>query len=281
MNNNILKNSRITFFSLTLALASVVSLGIFTQSCSKDEEPLDESILNSSELEEYIISGADFKQSLAIFTDGLNKIDFSSLEVTYTEDGRKVVHLPTSVASIRIEEKVQVFNEKKEALLKKFPQFSSMREEIGKKYLQQCAKSSVNVCGKFLEFGIIPTQPKLKNGFESTLWYGEDWGFLMSYLNNWVNTSNNVEMCIISFADGTYMTYTYAYNYANPGKAWVGGFATTNGYYYFEEYQSSHVVWFAHTHFNSSNPSSADNTFKNNYPNMGHSIYYQGGFYYW
>ena len=109
MNNNILKNSRITFFSLTLALASVVSLGIFTQSCSKDEEPLDESILNSSELEEYIISGADFKQSLAIFTAGLNKIDFSTLEVTYDEEGRKVVHLPpTLIYGVQIQRLIMI-----------------------------------------------------------------------------------------------------------------------------------------------------------------------------
>ena len=67
MNNSILKNSRIRFFSLTLALASVISLGIFTQSCSKeDEEPLDEAILNSSEFEELVLAGIDLSRNSAL-----------------------------------------------------------------------------------------------------------------------------------------------------------------------------------------------------------------------
>jgi len=208
MNNNILKNSRINFFSLTLAFASVIFLGIFTQSCSKeDEEPLDKAILNSSELEEYIIAGADFHQSLAIFEKELNKIDFSTLEVTYNAEGKKVIHLPDAfVSSIKIEEKVQAFNEKKEALQKKFPQFDSFRKDIGIRYIEQCIDRSANVTGKLLELGYISSRPLLKNGNEQTVtYYGSNEAqYLQGFLYSWLFAPDFVEVYILTFADGSY-----------------------------------------------------------------------------
>jgi hypothetical protein len=50
MYTYILKNSKTRVFTLFLALASIISLGIFVQSCNKEDEPLDEAILNSPEL---------------------------------------------------------------------------------------------------------------------------------------------------------------------------------------------------------------------------------------
>ena len=52
----------------------------FFAGCEKfEDEPLDEAILFSSELEEFIIAGADLQNSLDIFTSELNKVRFSNL----------------------------------------------------------------------------------------------------------------------------------------------------------------------------------------------------------
>ncbi|MDR1169589.1 MAG: hypothetical protein LBK97_01990 [Prevotellaceae bacterium] len=274
------KNSFFRKASLISAIVTIAVIASVMSGCQKEEdEPLDENILNSVELEEYIIAGADFQKSLVTFSKKLNKIDFSKLEVSYDAEGRKVKRLPLApFASIGIDEKVQTFNERKDALLGKFPQFASFREDLEIKYFQQCIQNSVNVKGRFLKLGINTSRPLLKSGSEQE-WSGEEWNFLNQYLASWMNSSNYVEMAIIAFADGTYMTYVDSQNDANHAYISISTYA--NGNYYFIGNQSSPMIWFAHTHQNSSSPGAADNNFKNKYPNMGHYIYYQGGFYSW
>ncbi|MDR2038947.1 MAG: hypothetical protein LBQ60_13575 [Bacteroidales bacterium] len=262
---------------ISIVVITLVASFIITGCQREEDEPLDDIILNSSELEEYIIAGADLKQSLAIFTEELNKIDFSALEVTYDVEGRKVMYLPMSVSSISIEAKLQTFNETKEALRKKFPHFSSLREDMHEKYFQQCVKSSVNISSKFLELGINITQPKLKNGTEGITYWGS-WTDVMYELLMWVQNPNYVEMVIMTFADGKLITYINPKNTTNKAHVSIG---TQNGYHYFEGYQSSPLTSFTHTHRDSADPGTADNTFKETYPNMSHSIYYQEGFYYY
>jgi hypothetical protein len=106
------------FYSFFVIMLCMIILGISVQSCNRyDDESsgsMDNNIVNSVELEEYIIAASDFKQSLAIFEKEINNVDFSKLEVSYDTDGRKITRLPASFASIKIEEKLQIFNEKKE-----------------------------------------------------------------------------------------------------------------------------------------------------------------------
>ena len=254
MNNSILKNSRIRFFSLTLALASVISLGIFMQSCSKDDEkPLDEAILNSTELEEFIIAGADFQKSLAIFTSELSKVNFSELEVSYDAEGRKNMRFPTGTVSVRIEEKGQTFNEKKNALRKKFPQLSSLREEVEKKYFQQCIQNSVNVSAKLLELGINTFRPKLKSGIELG---GENESYLNWLMYNWYNSSNFLEIVILIYANGNFELYFDPRNSYDPTTGVYTSYSppmtSTNGNIY---YSSNQVVGIAHTHPGNNAPS--------------------------
>ena len=249
--------------------------------CEKDDielKPLDKVILNSSELEEYIIAGADLQHSLAVFKSRLNKIDFSKLEVTYDAEGRKVVHLsPNLVGNFRIEEKVQMFNDKKEAIQKKFPQFVSFREAEAKKYFQKSIENSVNVMGEFLKLGINISGPKLKSGNES--WYGdENLVYMNSYLYNWINSANYVELYIIYYADGTFGTYQ------NPGatSSWTSiTYTVSNGQMYFPEGGSSSAVTsIGHTHRYSLNPSGTD--YNSNFPSsVTQFIYYDWGMYYY
>ena len=158
-------------------LSAVAVIAIFAgvlTGCQREQEnePLDEAILNSSELEEYIVAGADLERSMSIFASELNKIDFSTLKVTYEPGWIKVVHLPiSSNGSISIDEKVRIFNEKKETFRKKFPHFVSFKEDVGIKYFQQCIQNSVKVQGEFLKLGISTSKPLLKNGSEFTMTY--------------------------------------------------------------------------------------------------------------
>lgn len=282
--------SKLSFSKSIATIIGLVCIALscfIFQGCEKDEnelldkdenELLDKVILNSSEFEDYIITGADLKQSLAVFKSRLNKIDFSKLEVTYDAEGRKVVHLsPGLVGNFRIEEKVQMFNEKKEAMQRKFPQFVSFREAEANKYFQKSIENSVNIIGEFLKLGINISSPKLKSANES--WYGdENLVFMNSFLYNWINSASYVELYIIYYADGTFGTYQ------NPQatSSWTSiTYSVSNGQMYFPQGgSSSAVVSIGHTHRVSSTPSTTDNN--GNYPSsVTRFIYYNWGMYYY
>ncbi len=266
---------------ITICLMIIVSFFVF-QGCEKDEyeliDELDEAILNSSELEEYIIAGADLQQSLAIFKSKLNKIDFSKLEVTYDAEGKKVVHFSSGlVGNIRIEEKVQIFNDKKQALQKKFPQFVSFRETETDKYFQKSIENSVNVKGGLLKLGINFSIPKLKSGTET--WGGaEDEYSMKVFLHDWCNEEDYVELAIYYYEDGTFGTYQFAG--ATSSNVDVQYYPGSDGKIYFPPGgSSSAIISIGHTHLNSSTPGTKDLT--NRIPGVTEFIYYNWGMYYY
>jgi hypothetical protein len=272
---------RINIASVVVVIALLAGVMVGCQ--EEVDEPLNDSIINSLELEEYIIAVSDFKQSLAIFEKELSNVDFSKLEVTYDPNGKKVIHLPSSVISIGIGGKLDAFNEKKTALLNKFPQFASFREDTGKKYFQQCIQNSARVKGKLSDLGINISQPRLKSGTE--YWYGEDQALMMSYLYNWANNSNYVELYIIMYADGTFATYQdpdATYNKAGE----ISYTTTINGNMYIPEIgYSCNVIAIGHTHIHSPNPTKPDANGANDYfqvpSGVSRFIYYDWGFYYY
>jgi hypothetical protein len=276
-----------------IGLVCITVSSIIFQGCKKldndlldnnllDNNLLDNNIINSSELEEYIIAGADFQHSLAVFNSRMNKIDFSKLEVTYDAKGNKVVHLsPDLVGNIRIEEKVHMFNVKKEALLKKFPNFVSFSKVYAKKYFQNSMKNSTVVIGAFLKLGINISGPRLKSGGEES-WYGdENMVYLESYLYNWVNSPDYVEVLVLFYADGTFGTcqvpgatdHSIDYNLIYD--------PNTAEYYYPNGGSSSALVSVGHTHQYSSTPSEKDQTAALAAPGVPHFIYYDWTCYYY
>lgn len=265
---------------ITICLMIITCFFVF-QGCEKDEyeliDELDEVMLNSSELEEYIISGADLQQSLAIFISKLSKIDFSKLEVTYDAEGKKVLHLsPVLVGNIRIEEKVQIFNDKKQALQKRFPQFVSFREAEVDKYFQKSIENSVNVKGAFLKMGINFSIPRLKSGNET--WGGyEDEYSMKVFLHDWSDNPEYVELLIIYYGDGTIATYQHPQATAN--NTYFTGYEMNGQTYFPQGGSSSPVVSVGHTHQNSSTPSGKDLEYR--IPNVSEFIYYNWGMYYY
>jgi hypothetical protein len=245
-----------------MLLAGTVVIGIFMYGCSNENEILismDDETVNSVELEEYIITASDFKQSFALFEKELGKVDFSKLEITYDADGREVMHLPASAGSIRIEEKIQIFNEKKQALLEKYPQFAYFTSDESNEYFQQCIQNSLSVNNKLLEMGINVFRPLLKGGTVENWNSGNGW---LSFLSSWVNNSNYVEVYLIAHSNGTYSTWVDDRNTAN--SAYLT-YSKKNGKYYFTQGGNTNSIsWIAHTHRNSQYPSGADMTTKSN-----------------
>ncbi|MDR2037532.1 MAG: hypothetical protein LBQ60_06375 [Bacteroidales bacterium] len=273
---------RVFLTSAMLLSAFVFSCSLFFAGCGKEEdEPLNEDILNSPELEEYIVAGADFKRSVDIFTGGLNKIDFSTLEVTYDADGRKVIHLPAAlVGSVDIEEKIGVFNEKKEILQNKFPQIADFSLKLRKNYIRQSIQSSLNVKNKLLDLGISLSRPLLKSGTVEN-WTGqEDMVFLYSYLSSWVSSPDYVELYIIAYEDGSFSTWIDDRNTTNKTHITVSENPNTGKYYFSEGGINSPISWVAHTHRDKPCASKEDKeegiTAQTGLPGY---IYYQGGFY--
>jgi hypothetical protein len=120
------KNKKVKLYSLS-AVLSVLLCGFFIQGCSNEnivslQEQRDIPDKNSLELEEFIIAGLDYQHALNVFSDEVKKNDFSKIEPFKNSEGEMSVYIPTSIC---IEEKKAIMEEKKAALLEKYPQFLS------------------------------------------------------------------------------------------------------------------------------------------------------------
>lgn len=97
----------------------------------------------------------------------------------------------------------------------------------------------------------------------------------MGYLYNWVLSPDYVEVVIYFFTDGTHLVILDSMNTPNSSVIMM---TENSGNYY---YQGKQISKLAHTHSYSDNPSESDIAFKNQYPGIEHSIYYNGAFYYY
>jgi len=245
-----------------------MGLIVFLSSCQKDnfEGGVDQEIAKSPEMEEYIIAASVFKESLNIFNEEIKKVDFSKLEIVTEPDGRKVIHLSEAIRSIHIERKAMIMNEKKEALLQKYPQLALENLETKYGYINYCVKKSVKVNNNFLERGIIINLPLTKSG-ETEFTGGYD--DMMSYLSYWVSTTN-VEAVIYVYSGGQTEVVSgissnaaaISLRYDRPTQT-----ATHNG---------RPLLYIAHTHNDNSSPSTQDMNVRNNYPGFPFAIYNNG-----
>ena len=259
---------------ISIALAIVISFGIILQGCTS-ELVFDDDILNSPELEEYIIAGADLASSVAIFKKELNKIDFSKLEVTQDSEGRMVKRLPAGSISKSIEEKVYTLNEKKETLREKFPEFSNFSIEKSNKYFQICAKKSLNVSSKLLEFGYATSRSMLKSG---TVEFFDNDCDLRNFLWSWCNNSSYVEVMIIRYSNGYYDVF-FANGATSSSTSII--LHPGNGSWYFKggSFPNSSITDIGHTHIHHSNPGNSDNT--KPYSGISYFIFFNNSCYYY
>ena len=156
---------------LLISAALIVAGSMFLHSCEgmdffngKDE--IDDTIVNSVELENFIMAAMAVEQARAAFTEELSSIDFSALKVTYDENGRRIKHLPENVTSLDMGEKMQVLNATRDEFLDKFPEFVSFRDNVSIRYFEKAVQNSTNLQYKFFEMDVNISQPRLRSLWE-------------------------------------------------------------------------------------------------------------------
>ena len=246
-----------------------VSSILFSQSCQKqnyeEEKGLDQALLTSPELAEYIVAGADYHHALDIFMVEIGKIKFEELEFEEQPNGMRIAHLPLSVC---IEEKIQNLNEKKRELFAKYPQFALLSEQEKNCYFRMCIKNSEYVNGRLLELDIDVNRPMTKGASDERIISTGAVDNVLEFFGNWADNNYN-EIVVLSFSDGTSMYYYTSDNTNN--SCFTPEMKCENNKYYYGNKQVTAII---HSQPNSSTPSSADLDAR--LPGISYSIYYGG-----
>jgi hypothetical protein len=270
---NIVKNQRTGFLYMGIVLAGVISL-VFMPGCGNEMKidlPIEAEVVNSIELEEFIIADIELQQSFNTFREEVKSIDFSKLEKTKDIEGITVLHIPTSIC---IENKTSEFNEKKELLLAKYPQLNSFSSDVKQKCFEQSIANSPKISKRILESGIGIHQPRLKGGSVEFFTGGS----YCEYLATRVKSGDYVEVILLVFKDGTVMTYID--EKATPYSSSMTLYnASSTGEWYSSYYTKSPIEVFIHTHTSGGSPSQSD--LNNKKPGLNSAIYYSGSIYYW
>ena len=232
-----------TIFAIIAVVASVMV------GCQKEEDD-NNNIINSVEMEEFIIAAFHYQHALNLFNREIKKIDFFTLNTSQDPEGNTIVNIPTSVS---IEEKAKILNDKKKLLFDKWPKIVSLSSLTRSGYIQQTMQNSSKVNKKMLEWGILINQPRLK-GFTFESFTCDN---VSSYLDSQLASSGYVEVVIILFADGTAMTYIDDKNDANTAN-YPTIVKMSNGNWYFSLHSDSPISSIGHTHQYSDDPSTAD-----------------------
>lgn len=221
--------------------------------------------MNSPELEEYIIAGADYRRTLNIFKDEISNIDFSKLEFIENSKGEKVAHLPVSV---NVEKQSRVFKEKKRTLFARYPQFASLTETARQNYFRTCIRSSPDINGKLLELGINAFLPSTKQNSEGMFTDEKDY---MDFLARWIE-NNDDEIIIIVFDDGS-ATY-WLYDKVSSTSTQTPPMQEENGQTSYMNRQVSKLI-----HTQPDNGEASDTDKKGKFAGVDHYVYYNGNLY--
>ena len=259
--------AQISTFSLLMFFC--ISSILFSSSCKKqddtNEKTLDQVLLNSSELAEYIIAGADYHHSLDIFMTELGKVKFEELEYEEQPNGMKIAQLPLSV---RIEDKIRNLNEKKNELLAKYPQFALFSEQEKNLYFRMCIKNSEYVNSRLLELDIDVNRPMTKGASDERIISTGTVDNVLGFFGNWAD-NNYTEIVVLSFSDGTSMYY-YTSDNTNTS-CFTPEMKCIEGKYYYGDRQVTTIM---HSQPNSATPSNEDLAAR--LPGISYSIYYGG-----
>ena len=271
--NTILKRKSLT---LVFVLTCIIAFGISGQGCQQESENIDNDlkITASSELEDYIIAASDLQQSLKTFQKELQNINFMNLE-TVIENGRKIMYLPVSVRSLNIEKKATLLNQKKENLLRKYPQLILENLNNFAHIVNHCINQSAKINDSFLDNNINYHQPRTRAivgeySFDSL-------NGLVGHLYNWMLSPDYVEVVIYFFTDGSNMVVLDDRNTVGTSVNFFDEGGSHGNYYY----DGKQILSIAHTHMSSNNPSDSDYALKDKYTGIGHAIYYNGSFHYY
>ena len=280
MKKHLLVKTALSGLFATLCTVGIVSFpGSQKQDYDYSEkDDLDPALLNSPELEEYIIAGAEYREASNTFATELGKIDFSKLKFEEDLNGDRIIRIPISVS---IEKKAMNFETKKNALFVKHPQFASMSPAIQYDYFRACIKSSTNVNRKLLEMGININRPLTKGGTSEEFANMED---LTDYLSAQMSSSDYREIVIIVYQDGRIATYQDDANTSSSFHISIPYTVEDNPKYYYPQaldangnlIEKNRIRYIAHTQLSGHTPSSGDLNYSKDYPGLQQGIYHDG-----
>lgn len=269
--NNIFFIRKCGFVIALLALITIATVTFV--GCSQEEDTISDNfstIMDSPELEDFIVADIEFQQAFNTFKKEIKSIDLSKVKSTQNAEGVTVLYIPTSVS---VENMASEFNAKKKLLLAKFPQLLSFSAEKKQKCFEQSITKSSMISKKMLELGINIHQPRLKGAFIE-FFTGANY---CDYLAAQVASANYVEVIVLIFANGMSMTYIGENATANSSSIYLTQKGGPTGNWYHSSYPDSHVVTYIHTHTDSGNASQID--INNKWEGITHQIYYSGYMY--
>ena len=249
-------------------IGGLIAINLF-QSCQKqnlfEEEQLDPALLNSRELAEYIIAGAQCQQAIKVFTSELCKLDSSKTEYYINQTGAKITRIQTS---IKIDDIIQNLNDKKKILITKYPFFLSMSKDKKNLYIRKCIECSDYVNSELLKLGINLYQPLTKNSDDEVVITTNEVENVIEFLEDWTKNENE-EIIVLIFSDGSAMSYFTSKN--TETSCWTPETQCMNNQSY---YNGKQIVQMIHTQPSSLEPSSDD--LENKLAGVQHFIYSQG-----
>jgi len=258
-----------TTFAVIMISASFVFTG-----CQSEQEGLtsstDKAIVESVELENFILAGIEYQQVIKDFRNAIAKVDFSPL-IAQAKEGQKVIPLS---GMPEIEGKYLELEQTRKDLLKKFPQFGHDTKQNRLLTLQKCENFSQVIARKLLDIDPSFSRPRLKrytieNYANSTT--------LNNFLSSYVNSPNYVEIFMVVFEDGSAVTMLHNTNTTTECKA-PTFYKEDDGKYHAPGYNSP-IAYVAHTHIYRSSASGEDSIYKQQSPDLICKIYYNVIFY--
>lgn len=249
---------------IKLLLVTIVSILLFVIGCENVEtaDIVNEEITESAEMEAYILAGLDLQHSLNQFKQELRSIDVLSITPKLDSRGNMVINLPTRIC---IEQKTKDFNTKKRALLQKYPELTTMKSVKRLDHIKVTVDNSLKITKAIMEFESTPAQPRLRSEPTPTEFFTQGFSTeeeAFAFLDQQIASSNYVEVVLIKFRDGTFMTVISDIN--TDSRAYIKtGINPNNGRHYLSDengmmmYPSS-IDYVAHTHNDPSGPSNLD-----------------------
>jgi hypothetical protein len=222
------------------------------------------SIEESNEMEEYIIAGLEFYDAAKSFENSIAKVDMSSFETKLDSHGNMLIIIPFAED---LEKATKSINEKKQALIKKFPKIKKMKCSERLNHLNNCIQNSIPV-GLTISRLKINDTPITRT--EDTYSSEQD---AFVYLEQCLASSDYVEVILVVFDDGTVMTHVDGTHTAHKSNIPLN---KNGSEWYTSLYNSSPIDFLAHTH-KSSEPSSTDIEVAESHPGLELYIYTSGG----
>jgi hypothetical protein len=252
-----------------LLVATALLFALVLSTGCQNEIQINGNVAESKELEEFILAGLDFQESMVEFNKELNEIDIRTIRPVLDSKGRMVLELPTSIS---IEDKAKRLNTSKKVLLDKFPELTRVDSRVRRDYINKRVNSSERIMRARIESDNIFELPRLRSGHVESYTNEAD---VFAFIDSFMLSPDYVEVVFIAYEDGTVDTYITENNTAY--ESYTPTIYTKNdGKYYTSFHLGSPILYIAHSHISGST-APAPTDLENRYGVIDEYIYTSGG----